>query len=230
MSKKSEKILNQINEGLREYRDMKIEVVQTDNQEEEKEYRVQGYATTFDEPYHLYTYREEDGFEYEIKETVDGHAFDETDMSDVIMQYDHEGRVFARQSNNTLALAIEEKGLKINADLSGTTIGRQLYEEIEGGYTTKMSIGFTVLSSNMEEIKEEATDKKVVYLRTIEKVGKLYDVSAVSLPANDFTSISARTLVDGVIAEVESERTRAMKREELRKRLELRIKVMEGEK
>lgn len=229
MSKKSEKLLNLINEGLREYRDMKIEVVQIDSQEDEKkDYRVEGYATTFDEPYHLYSIREDDGFEIEIKETVDRHAFDETDMNDVIMQYDHEGRVFARLSNNTLALALEDKGLKINADLSGTTIGRQLYEEIEGGYTNKMSIGFTVLNSHIDEV--EATDNKAVYLRTIDKVGKLYDVSAVSLPANDFTSISARTICDGVIAEVESERTRMKEREEKRKRLELRIRVMEGEK
>ena len=57
----------------------------------------------------------------------------------VVMQYDHEGRVFARLSNGTLQLESDEHGLKVRADLSGTELGRNLYEEIKGGYTTKMS-------------------------------------------------------------------------------------------
>lgn len=228
MSKKLDKIKNLIQEGQREYRDMKIEVIQSESNEEEKSYRVHGYATTFNEPYPLFSYRTEDGYVVKIMEQMDGNAFNETDMSDVIMQYNHEGRVFARQSNGTLSLAIEKKGLAIEADLGGTTIGRQLYEEIDGNYTSKVSIGFTVEESSMEPVESDGSADEM-YLRTIKRVGKLYDVSAVSLPANDFTSISARTVCDGVIAEVEAERLQAKKREEQRKRLQLRLQVMKGE-
>lgn len=77
------------------------------------EYYVEGYATTFDAPYLLYEF--EDGTK--IYERIDAHALDGADMSDVIMQYDHEGRVFARQSNKTLILQPDYKGLKVAADL-----------------------------------------------------------------------------------------------------------------
>ena len=106
-------------EAGREYRAMQMEIQESD----EGKLLVEGYATTFNEPYTLY-----DGRYYKVIEQIDPHAFDECDMSDVIMQYDHEGRVFARNKNETLELSVDEKGLKIRADLGGTEIGKQLYE------------------------------------------------------------------------------------------------------
>ena len=125
-------------------------------------------------------------------------------MSDVIMQYDHRGRVFARTSNETLAVKPDGVGLHVRAELGGTEIGRQLFEEIEGGYTTKMSFGFRV-AEDKREVTENHEDNTVTVLRTITKISKLYDVSAVSLPANDATSISARNFGEGVIAEARQE-------------------------
>lgn len=189
------KAMDKIDAG-REYRSMRMEIREAGDGKK----TVEGYATTFDEPYPLY-----EGKYYKVYEKIDPHAFDECDMSDVIMQYDHEGRVFARNKNGTLTLAIDQKGLKISADLGGTEIGRQLYEEIKGGYTDKMSFGFVV-----EEDKREVTrihdEELEIVTRTITKVKKLYDVSAVSLPANDATSISARRYSNGVIAGIEAER------------------------
>lgn len=177
---------------------------------------VKGYATTFDEEYLLYKQDE-----YEFFEKVDRNAFEGCDMSDVIFQYDHEGRVFARMSNNTLSCVPDEHGLLIIANLGGTEEGRKLYEEIKGGYTTKMSFGFTVVDDEIEAKGKNA------YVRTIKKIGRLYDVSAVSLPANDGTEISARAFCDGVIAEAEAERLRIAEREQRRKALMLKIKLME---
>ena len=159
---------------------------------------VEGYATTFEQPYELW--RDKDCV---LMEQVAKDAFRETDMSDVIMQYDHEGRVFARASNGTLELAADDHGLKIRANLGGTEIGRQLYEEIQGGYTDKMSFGFTVAAQKREERRNQ--DGSIEILRTITKIGKLYDVSAVSLPANDATEISARKISDGLIEEARKE-------------------------
>jgi HK97 family phage prohead protease len=180
---------------------------------------AEGYATTFNDPYLLYS---EPGFE--IYEEVDSHAFDDCDMSDVIMQYDHMGRVFARNKNNTLTCEPDEKGLHIRADLSGTDIGRQLYQEIKGGYTDKMSYGYTVRKDERREVYDRDTDTTRIY-RTVLEIAKLYDVSAVSLPANEGTSISARNYCDGVIAEVKAERQRAEERKAEIDRIKLLIEV-----
>ena len=90
---------------------------------------VEGYATTFNAPYLLYEF--EDGTK--IYERIDAHALDNADMSDVIMQYDHTGRVFARQSNKTLILEPDAKGLFVAADLSKTDLARGLYQDIDAG-------------------------------------------------------------------------------------------------
>ena len=161
---------------------------------------VEGYATTFNMPYELWRDKE-----MTVNEQVDRNAFAETDMSDVIMQYDHKGRVFARMSNGTLQLSQDDHGLKILADLGGTEIGRQLFEEIRGGYTNKMSFGFTVPEGGDVRTRSKGEDGHITILRTITKIGKLYDVSAVSLPANDATEISSRTISDGLIAEAQEE-------------------------
>lgn len=153
--------------------------------EPQDEMVVTGYATTFEQPYLLW--KDE---QYEVWEQVDRNAFSEANMTDVVMQYDHQGRVFARNTNGTLTLTPDEHGLRVSAILGGTELGRQLYEEIKGGYTNKMSFGFTV-DEDKSEIEEEGNNVRV--LRTIMKIGRLYDVSAVSIPANDGTSISARS-------------------------------------
>ena len=203
----------------REYREMMLAIEKRDEAEEPEEERmvVTGYASTFDDPYLLWK-----DADVEVYEQVDRHAFDETDMQDVIMQYDHQGRVFARVRNNTLTVTPDDKGLFISADLSGTDIGRGLYQEIAGGYTDRMSFGFTV-DEDEQVIQEDSTTGKTHVLRTIRKVGKLYDVSAVSLPANPGTSISARFL-DGASEEARAERLKAQelreKREQIMKRAE----------
>ena len=181
---------------------------------------VEGYATTFSQPYELFR----DG-EYIIYEQIDPDAFREADMGDVIMQYNHEGRVFARNSNGTLELTPDEHGLKIRADLSGTEIGRQLYEEIKGGYTDKMSFGFKVGADKREQTQR---DGNIEVLRTITKIDKLYDVSAVSIPANDATSISARSDGEGVIAEAKQELLAQQERERQKQKIRILTEVQNG--
>lgn len=166
---------------------------------DDEQYIVEGYATTFAQPYELYSFDN-----YTVREQVDPAALDGADMSDVIMQYDHEGRVFARRSNKTLELEIDSHGLKVRAYLGGTELGRQLYQEIKGGYTTKMSFSFIVKESS-REITENNETGHVDVLRTIKSISKVYDVSAVSLPANDATDISARSDGEGAIADAQQE-------------------------
>ena len=207
----------------RQYRNIDVSTFET-RAEGDEEKIVTGYATTFNQPYELF--RDAwNGNVYIFNEQVDPEAFSETDFSDVIMQYDHEGRVFARTSNGTLELDTDEHGLHIRANLGGTEIGRQLFEEIEGGYTDKMSFGFRFgkdKREETEEIDEETGVRTVTILRTILKISKLYDVSAVSLPANDATSISARSWGEGVLAELREE---FQKREDQRRRLRIKSKL-----
>jgi hypothetical protein len=199
-----------------EYRSLRLDAVA-----EEEKMLVRGYATTFNQPYLLY--ENEDEIVYE---QVDANAFADADMSDVIMQYDHEGRVFARMRNNTLTVEPDEKGLLIEADLGGTELGRGLYEEIRGGYTDKMSFGFTISTDEVES--RDSEDGREEFLRTITGIKKLYDVSAVSLPANEGTSISARSLdlIDGEIERIRAERLEAERLETERRRALVRARAL----
>lgn len=207
----------------REYRDFKLAIIEADQDQEQAEEKmvVRGYASTFNQPYELFEF---EGVKY--LEQIDARAFDNADMSDVIFQYNHEGRVFARQSNGTLSVTTDDHGLAIEADLGGTEIGRGLYEEIKGGYTDKMSFGFRVNDDKWEERQNE--DGTISEIRTITEIGKVYDVSAVSIPANDATSISVRNLSDGVIAKVQAERLEALELE--KRKLLLKIKLANGGK
>lgn len=200
----------------REYRDFVLAVMEQPQEQEEAQKIVQGYASVFNHPYTLW---EDD--EFVVQEQVDTKAFEDVDMTDVIFQYNHEGRVFARVKNGTLKVTLDDKGLFIEADLGGTEIGQQLYEEIRGGYTTQMSYGYTVKDSIWEESKLD--DGRTLEMRTITSVGKVYDVSAVSIPANDATSISVRNLSDGVINEIKAERLKALElqREKLKTKMRL---------
>lgn len=198
----NDKLAKKLEQG-REYRNTFAIEVRSAEEAKENDYTVKGYATTFNEPYLLY-----DWGDYKVYEQIDARAFDDCDMNDVIMQYDHSGRVFARTSNETLQLGIDFHGLYIEADLGGTEAGRALYEEIKGGYTTKMSFGFIVAEDKREVINDRENNVTTVN-RTITKISKLFDVSAVSLPANDGTDISARKFGEGVVAELKAERQRA---------------------
>ena len=179
---------------------------------------VEGYATTFDDPYLLY---KDDG--YEFWETVDRRAFDKTDQSDVIMQIDHEGRVIARNTNGTLEVNPDEKGLHVRADLGGTELGAEIYNEVEGRYLTKMSMGFIVREDEriIEKNKETGMIK---VMRRILDISKLFDVSIVSRPTNDHTSIATRAYCEGVIAEVKEE-VRKAKRARQRQRIKIMLEA-----
>lgn len=176
-------------------------------EDEEQRYIVEGYATTFDDPYVLFEY---DGNKY--MEQITRDALLNADMGDVIFLYNHEGMVYARQSNGTLQLSINEHGLYVRADLSSTEASREMYESIKAGLVTQMSWAFTV--------EEESYNEKT-RTRTILKVRKVYDVSAVSIPANPNTDISARSYWDGVI---EEERRRERERAEKVQRIKELLK------
>jgi HK97 family phage prohead protease len=188
----------------REFREFPFEIRTALNDAGQEELYAEGYAVTFNEPTVLWEY---DGIEY--KEQIDDRAFDEADMSDVIFNYNHAGKVMARTRNKTLQLSTDKKGLFIRARLDGTEEGRKIYEEINGGYIDRMSFAFTASESAYDSENR---------IRTVRKVKKLYDVSAVDIPAYDTTSISARSYF-----ELEREKEQAAVAAEQRKKLILQM-------
>jgi HK97 family phage prohead protease len=169
---------------------------------------VEGYAVVFDAPAVLF---EMGGTQY--KEIISRGALDGANMADVPFKYNHDGAgmPMARTRNGTLRLTVDEKGLKVSADLADTTAGRDLYELIRRGDIDKMSFAFKVSKDSYERSS---------HTRRIEKIKRVYDVSAVDLPAYEATSIAARGFF-----ELEREKEQALERAAARKRRLLIIRT-----
>lgn len=168
------------------------------------QYRARGYACTFER---YFLYEDEDGPVYEqILPTAFAHA----DMSDVIFQFDHGGRVYARNTNGSLSLSVDDHGLLTEEDLSLTSSARSIWEDIKAKLLTRMSFCFTVKRWHYDA----STNTNI-----IEEIGKVYDVSVVSIPANPGTDIEARCALDGEILGLRAERRK------LHRRMLSRIKI-----
>ncbi len=181
-------------------------------EEENQELWVDRYAARFNSPTVLF---EIDGLEY--KEQIASDAFTDCKMDDVIFNYNHSGRVMARTRNKTLQLTVDDEGLFIRARLDGTEEGRSLYSDIKNGYIDRMSFRF--------QIGQEAYDYQN-RTWTVLRVKRLYDVSAVDIPAYDDTSIEARK--DAALeAEAQVQRQK-VETELARRRLEIKLKLSGG--
>lgn len=147
------------------------------------DYYVEGYATTYNKPYELY--RDEYGVAY--YEMIQAGALQGAEMADVIMLYDHDSRVVARTTNNTLLLFPDDPaGLRIAADMSKSDYAQQIHGDIKAELITKMSWTFEVASGG--EYYDQASHTWV-----ITKIRRVYEVAAVALPANEDTAIEARS-------------------------------------
>ena len=177
----------------------------------ESTHYVEGYAATF-ERYKLY----DDWDGQPVYEQFKPADFAGCDMSDIIFQFNHHGMVFARLRNNSLIVKVDEKGLFIAADLSKTTAAREMYEAIKCGNIDRMSWGFVP-----KETQFDAETRTITY----NGIKKIYDVSAVDLPANEDTIIEARRFVDGEISRIKQE---LEKREIERLKLEILLTIAKG--
>lgn len=159
------------------YRNFKFEI-----REEAGKMSAVGKPVIFNREEVMY---EVDGIQY--KEKIDAGAFDSADMSDVVLNIDHVGKPAAKTRNGTLKLDVRSDGLYMDADLSKNATGRELYEDIRNGFYDRMSFAFTV---------EEDEYNRDTRTRTITKIKRLYDVSAVTFPAYEQTSIQARSFFE----------------------------------
>jgi uncharacterized protein len=185
----------------RNYRNFNVESGQD-------EYIVEGRAVVFDSPTMLYEW---DGVQY--FEIIDKNSFNGVDLSDVVLNIDHEGKPLARTKNGTLKLEIREDGLWFWADLSKSVQSREVYEEVKNGLFDKMSFSFTIKEHKYD--KDTRTD-------TITKIKRLWDVSIVTYPAYEKTLLNARSFFK---TEVEKEQ-QMLENIKLRKdKLKLKLKL-----
>ena len=199
-------VVNKTGREIRTFSTFELKELRSDDGS--KDY-VHGVPVVFNTPTCLYEY---EGVKF--YEQIDRHAFDNCDMSDVIFNYNHGGRVAARIRNNTLKLSINDVCMEMDAFLGGTEYGRNLLEDIRGGYIDKMSFAFVV--------DEDGDDyDPATHTRTITKIKKLYDVSAVDIPAYDTTSISARSFFE---VEYEKEK-RALEQARFREKCIAKTKI-----
>lgn len=176
------------------------------------EFYVEGYAARY-EPYILFF--DENG--EPVYERFERGCFDNCDMSDIIYQFDHEGKVMARTSNGSLLVEPDDAGLFMAADLGRTATARAHYEDdIKSGMVTKMSWRFAVGDYFYEK------ETRTIVHKTVRKI---YDVSSVSIPANDNTEINARAWVDGEIAQAARSEVEL---EERRRKLRTKINITLG--
>lgn len=141
---------------------------------------IKGYAAVFNSPE-----------TYEYTEVIAPTAFDEADMSDVVLRYNHNDTfmVLARTRNNSLKLNVDSTGLYMDAQLQDDiTDHRNIFNAIKSGLIDKQSFAFVVA----EDGYDYDTDT-----RTITKIGKVFDVSVVDQPFYNATDVSvARDLND----------------------------------
>lgn len=175
----------------------------------DEEMRVEGLPVVFDADTVIYKTGD-----IEFKERIARSAFDGAEMSDVVLNIDHTGKPAAKTRNSTLQLDVRDDGVYMRADLSKNATGRELYEDIRQGFYDKMSFAFTVADDEYD--KETRT-------RTITKIDRLYDVSAVTYPAYSQTMLSARSWAE---AEAEAERKAAEAAELQRKQNLEYLKIM----
>lgn len=186
---------NQMTNQTKETRFIDFNNIEARDEAEDGKMVLEGYAAVFDSETHI---GDEDwGFD----EVIARNAFDGANMKDVPLKYNHNDAVpiLARTRNKSLTLSVDDRGLKMRAELLDTQDGIDMYKRVKAGLIDKMSFAFSV-------VDEEWNDE--VKKRTILKFGRIFDVSVVDTPAYDDTSVFARSkdLVEARRAEADAQR------------------------
>lgn len=162
-------------------------------------------------------------------EIIGKGALDGADLKDVRFLINHNTDMvpLARSRNNnensTMQLTVDDEGMGIRVDLDteNNTEARNLYSAVERGDIDGMSFMFTIDGDKWDDIDSDHPT------RTITKFSKVFEVSAVTFPAYEQTSISARGLSEALESAKESlENERAAKRAIEAQKLKIRILAM----
>ena len=137
---------------------------------------LEGYAVMFDSPATHYGYTE----------IVDKKAFNNCNMQDVSLKYNHEDNflILARTRNESLKLIVDDIGLKFRAELIDTSSNKDVYKMVLARLIDKCSFAFTV---DKEEYDYETDTRRIL------SIDKLFDVSVVDVPFYESTNVVARS-------------------------------------
>lgn len=194
---------------------------------ESKEMILEGYAIVFNTPTLIGD--EERGY-YEV---IDNHALDEADIKDVPFKVNHNdiNLILARTRNGSLQLSIDDKGLFFRAKLQDNVQSHcEIYNMVKTELLDKMSFAFTVK-------EHELVRSGKIPTRIIKKIDKLFDISVVTVPAYDATTVQARSIeaVETALTSLENEERQSLEKEkaeqEAKQALELeklKIKIRLG--
>lgn len=147
--------------------------------ENEEENKVIGKAVVFDQEADMGWYVEK----------IDRNAFNEADLSDVVLNFNHDmNYVLAGTRNGSMALQVGDTGVTQEATIIDTTQGRDVMKLVRSGLITKMSFAFTIAPGGETWETKDGTE-----YRTITKIGRVFDLSLVTFPAYSQTSVFARS-------------------------------------
>ncbi len=137
---------------------------------------LEGYAVMFDSPATHCGYTE----------IVDKKAFNNCNMQDVSLKYNHEDNflILARTRNESLKLIVDDIGLKFRAELIDTSSNKDVYKMVLARLIDKCSFAFTV---DKEEYDYETDTRRIL------SIDKLFDVSVVDVPFYESTNVVARS-------------------------------------
>ena len=183
-------------------KEMRISEIRANENNNTEEMKIEGYAAVFGKETDL-------GW---CKEIIDRNAFDDCEMSDCVLKYNHMDNclILARTRNGSLKLEVDDKGLKVQANLLDTTQNRDVYKMIKAGLLDKMSFAFSVRKQEWDY----ETDT-----RTITGIDKLFDVSVVDVPAYEETEIYARSKEKEKYEEEKCKRKIELEKEKLKELL-----------
>ncbi len=162
-------------------------------------------------------------------EIIDMNALKDTDLRDVRFLVNHNTDMIplARSRNNnansTMQMVVDDQGMTIRVDLDteNNSDARSLYSAVERGDITGMSFMFLVDEDSWEDIDSEHPTRR------IRSISKVFEVSAVTFPAYEATSIQARGLVEALeSAKTSLESAKSEKREIDRQKARIRILAM----
>lgn len=145
-----------------------------------KDMVIEGYAVIFNSVSRMTP----NGYREKIMPT----AFDGVDISDVKCLVDHDwGQLIGRTKSGTLEINVDEKGLKFKCYLPNTSTGRDIYENIKLGNIDECSFFYTLPQKNEGSRHWETQDRD--YVHVVHQVSELREISIVTMPAYDDTSV-----------------------------------------
>ena len=145
---------------------------------------IEGRAIVFDQPTNIGLFTE----------IIDRNALKETDLRDVRFLVNHNtdmiplARSRRNNENSTMQMVVGEEGMDIraNLDTENNTDARALYSATKRGDISGMSFMMTVRGEEWDFTDEEHPTRRIT------DIGKVFEVSAVTFPAYEQTSLEVR--------------------------------------